>query len=148
MNKKILALGVVSIFLLLGCSSISVLGKEAGELEKNGTLYGPYRLAFMAGDIELTEDAVYSSKFSLGGYCIYRGLVLTGYVDGMGPPRDDFDPFQIGNHRLSLDEYQGMATITIGLWIGLELDEEVGSYIWFLGRLYGSGLNVQLETLE
>ena len=31
MKKKILAIVVVSIFLLLGCSSISVVGKEAGE---------------------------------------------------------------------------------------------------------------------
>ena len=145
MKKKILAIGVISIFLLLGFSSISVVGRNAGELEKNGTVYGPYRSAFMVGDIELTEDAVYSSKFNIGGYCIYRDLILTGYVDGMGPPRDGYDPFEIGNHRLSLDEYQGMATLTIGFWIGLELNEETGSNNMIVGRLYGSGFNVQLE---
>ena len=43
LKKKILAIGVVSIFLLLGCSSISVVGKEAGEqkqLDQTTETYG------------------------------------------------------------------------------------------------------------
>jgi len=116
--------------------------------EKNGTIYGPYRLPFLMGGIELTEDATYSSKFAIGEwFCIYRNLKLTGYVHGNGPPHGG-SPFQIGNTRLRTEKYEGNATLTIGLWIGLNMYEETGGYNEFMMRLGGAAFNAQLETLD
>ena len=153
-------------FLLTGIASFTVVADHQQKSRSNsqdklhsdvleqGTIYGPYPYPYICGDIELTEDASYSSKRSLGPFCIYRDLKLTGHVSDIGPTESKPMSFGLIFRPNSLIYYAGIATITFGLWIGRELPEKSGGFMIFSGTIArflmdgGVSFNGQLETLE
>ena len=150
MKKVIFSLAIVTVLICIAyMPSVSSLEQTKSDdaSEKSGTIYGPYLLPYMLGDVQLTEEATYSFKFCIGDFCIYRNLKLTGYVDMIGPS-PGWGPFQIGNTRFDTESYAGNATLTIGLWIGYKIFEEIGEMTVFQGRIGTTGFNVQLETLD
>jgi len=146
MKKLLFPLAIVSVLICIAClpSVSSVTQTETdGNLEKTGTVYGPYQLPYISGHIVLTENATYSSKFCIGNFCIYKNLGLTGDVGD-----DRMDYLYFGEKRFSSVRLQGDVSLTIGLWIGPSFGEKTGDYNRFHGRRAGVAFNGQLVTLD
>jgi len=159
MKKAIFCIGLVTILLLTGFSTVSAIEnktnntKETGQTSaKASTVYGPFIAPSIIGGIFLQEDASYTAKHQIGKLYIYRDIKLTGIAHGPGP-QDPEEP----RYALHIQQFPfiggrivdctGRVTLTMKLWIGPAIAVGVGGDAVFIGH-YGQGFDVTLETLE
>ena len=151
MKKAILTLGVIT--LLIGITFIPVGASPSKPITKERKVYGPLMAPSINGQIRLSEDATYSSKYHIGKLFIYRNLKLTGLAWGPGPhpPGDPgCENFIFQQILCPFRSWDGIGSITLKmkLWIGEEKPETAGALVYFAFRATGQAFVATLETLD